>query len=375
MKDKLRDFLIAQDARIVEVRMPENLESIQRVAEELVGFIDKHGLTQVKVAKAIGVSPTQISQFIKGDYPGDVLKLAAKLVSFINTYEGRARQAGNGGFVETTVARAIFGVIKQVEYYCEPSEGKIGLIVGDSGHGKSKCLMAYAESNPNSIYLKLNDTMSGQAMFQAIAEKLGIDISGTFKTMLDRISRCLKSRVVTLLLDEASALDVKRLNQLRQIVVENGCALILAGNDYLLKTINQSSVKRGYESLDQFRSRMLGALNLDAKVKDDGPGGLYTLEDIRKLYEYGGIRLVGGADKTLQKICQTPQTGRLRTCSLVIKKIHNSRQIRNGDIKEIDPDMILEAIGLLNLLVADRLPFIIDAIAAKDQVEVAVKTA
>jgi DNA transposition AAA+ family ATPase len=371
----MKDFFEGLETRRIEVRMPETKEAIGQVRMDLRNFMRKYGLAQAAIAKAIGASLTSVSQFLNSKYPGDERALAGKLASYINTYESRAGQAGPKGFVETTVAKRIFGLIKQAEKFTKPTEGRIGLVICDAGGGKSACLLAYSQANPNSIYVKLNDTMSSKAMFEGIAEALGLDMGGSLKVLTDRLSRHLKSREMTVLLDEASGLDVRKLNQLRQIVSENGCAMILAGNGYLLKTINLSTVQRGNEALDQFRSRMLAVLNLDLLTADrDGGGGLYTPEDIRKLYEYGGLRLTGSGVAALRKMCLTPQTGRLRTCSIIIEAIHNTAQVKSGEIKEIDAELIIDAIGLLGLPIADRLPFT-PAELKEEYTTAAVKTA
>jgi hypothetical protein len=162
---------------------------------------------------------------------------------------------------------------------------------------------------------------------------------------------------MTILLDEASALDVHKLNQLRQIItVRCKCPLIVAGNAHLLSTVNQDVMRRGYESLDQFRSRMLCILNLDelAAAAGGGDGGVYSTEDIRKLYEYGGISLTRDAIKRLQSICRTGQTGRLRTCSIIIAALHKAIEIQRDEI--ITGEHIVSAIVALGLPIKDRLP-------------------
>ena len=156
------------------------------------------------------------------------------------------------------------------------------------------------------------------------------------------------------MLDEASSLKVKQLNQLRQIiVVKSRCPLILAGNSDLLKTVMQPTGYRGYQSLDQFTSRLMCILNLDttANSKD---GGLYTPEDIRNLYQYGGIRLTADAVSSLRKICRTPRSGRLRTCSHIIAALHTAKAV--NDSGQIDSSLVCAAIEQLDLPVKARLP-------------------
>ena len=100
-------------------------------------------------------------------------------------------------------------------------------------------------------------------------------------------------------------------------------------------------------------------------------GGLYTVEDIRKLYEFGGIRLTKDAVKTLRTICQTPCSGRLRTCSHVIAALHIVPAVEKS--KQIDADWIIKAIESLDLPVRVRLPLHTQAAADEETQDAAAK--
>jgi hypothetical protein len=102
---------------------------------------------------------------------------------------------------------------------------------------------------------------------------------------------------------------------------------------------------------------VLVVLNLD-EIASDGGGGLYTADEVRRLYEYGGIRLTGDAVDTLRRICRTPKSGRLRTCSLIITALHTSGVVQDAEV--IDSRMIIAAIRQLGLLVEGWLPLAID---------------
>ena len=217
------------------------------------------------------------------------------------------------------------------------------------------CLREFAEANKNSIYIELDAMMSSTAIFGEIAKRLKVNVSGTVAAISKRVANGLKCKNMIVILDEASSLSVKQLNQLRQIIVVKGrCPLVLAGNADLLKTVMQRSAKRGYESLDQLTSRVMAVLNLD-ELSSDKDGGLYTAEEIRKLYEFGGLRLTPDAVDTLRLICRTPKSGRLRTCSHIIAALHTSGAVR--DLGYINGKIIIAAIEQLGLPVKVRLSF------------------
>lgn len=370
MNEKSVQKGLEQDAETIKERMPVEMSKInaRQKAESLQRFMERHDYKQGKIAKMIGVSTTQISQFLSNKYPGDVETLVNKIVDLINTVDRREKRLRHKPFVETRIARKIGTLIKQTRAFTTEEEGAIAIIIGDSGHGKSICLRQYAEANKNTMYVLLDDAMNSTRVFSEIARKLGIDASGSMDNITRRIIGALQNREIVIMIDEASGLKVKQLSQLRTVLVDQcRCPLILAGNSDLLKTVMQSKTRRGFESLDQFRSRLTYILNLDelANRKDSG---LYTAEDIRKLYEYGGLRLASDAVGVLRNIGRTPQSGRLRTCNRIITALHVAHMA--GKIgKLIEAALILEVIEELGLPVKVYLPVAIKETAEEEQKE------
>lgn len=283
----------------------------------------------------------------------------------MESYARRERRPQSQKFVKTKVAKEIFTVIAETEAFSDEQEGKIGIIIGDGGHGKSCCLRQYAETNKNTIYVELDDAMTSTLMFAEIASKLGLDASGTRSAITRRLIENLQNRHMVIMLDEASLLSVRELNLLRQvIVIKARCPLILAGNRDLVKTVLQPTTRRGCESLDQFTSRLMCILDLDDIAGDKG-GGLYTADDIRQLYEYGGIKLTNDALATLRKIAKSPRSGRLRTCSHIIAACHLSTTVKKRGW--IDSNTIISAIQQLRLPVKIWLPIAIPETAETEE--------
>jgi len=375
INDLIQDLEL--DARRVKERMlmGAKFEGAMDAAEKLKIFLIEENWTQIAVAKKLGVSPAVINQFIQNKYEGDIEEITNKAINFLNTHARKKLREKNESFIETTVAKQIHTLVTQTETCSdEEEEGKIGLVVGDSGHGKTKCLKAYAKANRNTVYIELDDGMNSTTMFNEIAEKLGIALNGSLAVITRRIIEHLKPRSMIVILDEASGLRVRQLNQLRQIiVVKSRCPLILSGNQDLEETILRPTVRRGSESMDQFTSRLMYILNLDEIASDKDGGGLYTAEDVRRLYQYGGIKLTTDGVKTLRKICLTPKVGRLRLCSHIISILHLSKEAH--DAGQIDTDMIFRAIKKLRLPAKDKLPVYMPELDDEAQQETRAKMA
>jgi DNA transposition AAA+ family ATPase len=356
---------LEHDAFFSEVRMPEIEDRVTDAQAKIFGdslrdWMAERKLPQTAVAEKTGVSTAVISQIVRGKYPGDTKLVIQKLTAFMDTFDRKARVERGKGFVETSVAKKIFTVIKQTQILSDDDEAKIGLVIGDAGHGKSECLKQYAKVYFNSsVYVELDDTMTSAAMFAAIAEALRIDATGGLKALTQRIVKHYRGRDMIFILDEASGLNPHKLNQLRQIIsVRCKCPLILSGNAHLKSTLAQSTERRGNECLDQFNSRVMAKLDLDKITSIPGGGGFYTIEDIKRLYEYGGITLTKEAVNKLRAICMTPQTGRLRTCSVVIAAMHRMSKVVNAGF--ITEENVVKTIRDLGLAVKSKLPFLVD---------------
>jgi len=344
----------------------------KRIADRLKAFIkSRKGVSQNTVAETLGISRTLLSQFLNGRYKGNTKDVVNKIVNFLDTISRMDRRVKGKAFVETSIAKRIGTLITQTEAFSD-DEGKIGVIVGDGGHGKSHCLRQYAEANKNTVYVELDDAMNSTTVFAEIAKKLGIDSDGSLDKVTRRLIDALQNRQIIVMLDEASGLTVRQLNRLRQIiVVKSRCPLVLAGNHDLLKTIMQPTTRRGFESLDQFTSRLMCILNLDEHAAEKD-GGLYTVEDIRRLYEYGGVKLTIDAVGTLRNICRTPRSGRLRTCSHVIAALHTAGVVY--ETGAIDSALIIAAIEQLDLPVRVRLPLATRHIAEHKEQQAVART-
>ena len=359
---------LEQNARVIKERIPEQAgdAEVADVVARMRSFMAEHNFRQATVARTIGVSPSTFSEFLNGKYKGNLTKLVNKVINWMNSVARKKERINPKPYIETEIARRIATLIVQTEAFSE-EEGRIALIIGDSGHGKSICLKQYAKANKNTLYIQLDATMDSLRIFAEIAKRLHIASSGSLSEITRHLVENLRPRNIIIMLDEASNLTVKQLNQLRQIIVIKArCPLILAGNADLLRTVIQPMTKHGYESLDQFTSRLMGVLNLDELASHKGDG-LYTSEDIRKLYEYGGIRLTSGAIDTLKKICMTPRSGRLRTCSHVIAALHTSRVLDQKGY--VDSALIIAAIEQLDLPIKIWLPLITEDFVAQDAQE------
>lgn len=331
--------------------------TIETVREELQESLVFQ--SQTAIASAVGVSTAAISQFVAGKYRGDNNRLAKKLLNYLQTQEDKAAYTKQPEYIRTAVATKIELLIKLCISF-SGVEGKIGVVTGDGGHGKSHCAREYARNHPGTVYVMLDDCMHTKAMFAAIAKEIGAVTGGNLGKITDGIVETLKDRETVVLLDEASSLTVGQLNKLRQIIVVRAKKpLVLLGNKDISRTLSLPTTRYGYESLDQFTSRMMASVDLDALA---AAGELYGESDLRGLFEYGDKRLTADAVDCLQQIARVHRSGRLRICSHIIAALHSSAAVKD----EITTELIIAAIEQLGLPVRPYLP-LASIIAKRDK--------
>jgi hypothetical protein len=99
----------------------------------------------------------------------------------------------------------------------------------------------------------------------------------------------------------------------------------------------------------------MSVLNLDELAADpDDP--LYTAEDVRRLYEYGGIKLTRDAVDALRRLLAMPRSGRLRTAGVIVAALHMAAVIAERGV--IDAEAILSAAVELALPICEMLPVV-----------------
>ncbi|MBE0535005.1 MAG: AAA family ATPase [Phycisphaerae bacterium] len=346
---------LEQDARRVEFVVSEKMDAtaMQTFVADVKAFIGENNITQAQLAKWINNHHVVVSQFLSGKYEGNLVNIAGKIAGVLNTLARKKRQAPREKHVPTGTAKRIGTLIAEVQAFGD-SEGRIGLVIGDSGHGKSCCLRAYAAADRNSVYVQYDDCMSGKELFAELARAARVKSTGSLAAVTERLILAVKDRHLLVMIDEASSMGPRLLNRLRQVLVAKaGCSLILGANAELLHTVRNTSRGAGAESLDQFNSRLMSILTLDELAADpDDP--LYTADDVRRLYEYGGIKLSRDATDALRRLLSMPKSGRLRTAGVIIAALHMSSRIAERGV--IDAAAILAAAVELALPIADWLP-------------------
>lgn len=235
-------------------------------------YKEKTGKTQSQIAKELGVSDGQLSSFLSGTYkaPHTIIPKVEQLVQINDRKEVAPREPG---FKRTTVS----GIVMDLIAYCH-IQGKIGVVYGDAGIGKTMGIREYARLHPDAaVVITISPcfaTMTG--VNELLAEELRIREKVSRKIQTEAVKKLRGSNKV-IIIDEAQHLTVRVINHLRCLADESGVGMAFIGNEEIYLKMRGS----GQASYAQLYSRI--ADNKHVLTSN------ITKEDIALVFSESGI--------------------------------------------------------------------------------------
>jgi len=195
--------------------------------KRLVAFMRESGRSQNRVAKALGISSSALSQWISGTYKGDNAAVDAKVDDYLSAIaeeDGSADLLEERGVIETTSYKSV------VKFCTLVSKSKMmGMLIGDAGAGKTTALKDYARKHPTCILIEADKGYTPRVLFNDLCSKLKINApSMTHDKFLNSLSK-LKNSGRLLIIDEAEHLPYNSLEYVRRLYDKSGIAVVLCG--------------------------------------------------------------------------------------------------------------------------------------------------
>lgn len=286
-------------------------------------------------------SPRQsaIRELVKGEYKehGRVVvgyrDNADEHVRTLNNWvEQNARQQAvklKGKFVETAVARDIINAGKMVA-----ENQTIGLVVGPAGIGKTRCAEALADIYKAAVFITVRwGAYHPKGLCSIIAENLGVRGVGSWKSdnmyrsQIERIVARLAGSNRLIIIDEAHKLSDDAIELVREIHDATQCPVLLLATKDLQDRIRKSA--------DPDHGQLYSRVDITWPVtqgKDIHAGGkrLFSVAEIRALFEQTPIRLSPDATHYLQDIANTLGQGSLRRCRILLTNAARRARKRSG---------------------------------------------
>lgn len=249
------------EARVMKPELARRLGELRENGVQIDGQTVRYNFQQI--SDATGVSRSIISQYYNGQIN---LKpeVEQKLATWVNSLTARCvQQEGES----ETPAPATYKT--QIELFLtnELREGmgllewtrknrKMCVMIGYPGIGKTTTIREYARRVSGVHIIVCRTTMRMRNMIDAIAEALGITVSGSDDARIVRIQKELGGRPNEMLIfDEADHLygwDTRKFEVLRQIWDETGTPIVLVGD---LKLENLLTHGGSRQNLAQLYSR------------------------------------------------------------------------------------------------------------------------
>lgn len=216
--------------------MEERKENMDYV--EACNFIKQYmlstGRTQSQVAKELDVSASALSGFLGGTYktPHTIITKIEELADISVRKKVTPKEPE---YVETGISRDITNAIRYSHL-----QGKISVVYGDAGIGKTMAFRNYLEQNTLAVGITISPTFASiTGVNEKLAEQLGVRERVSRRQTMEIINKLRGSgRVVVI--DEAQHLTVRALNHLRCISDESGVGICFIGNDEVYSKLKGS---------------------------------------------------------------------------------------------------------------------------------------
>lgn len=325
----LERFKEEDGRRLLEARMlsptgkltPSQRDEIRAALRE---YKERHRISDKQIAHQIGdLTASVVNEVISGKYAAATLD--DHLRSLNDWMEGDAQRRATRSdrkFVETRVARLLLSCAERTT-----RDRGIVLAHGPTGIGKTMCAHAIADKFPGTIYIRISQGDGGfHALRRTLTSRLrlvssrGRARSTAGLTLNQAVFAKLRGSHRLLIIDEAHQLADSAIAFIRDIYDECGIPILLICTKDLLDRIRSQSD----EDHGQFYSRLAWVCGLSRKEADGrGDGGasglvpLFSVKEIRAIYERDKVRLLPDAQAYLLEIANDLGKGSLRRCDVV----------------------------------------------------------
>lgn len=215
------------------MRINEN-QNPSEITKKLREHMAEKSISQLRVAKALGLSTSVISQYLSGNYAGDIEATETKISQWLDLETQRAERP----FLESTgiIQTRAVTLITQALFVAARDRDMV-VITGPAGAGKTTTLQSYAKGNSSSILIEADHGYTAMALFVELCDHLSLPTKGTLHELLQRVVEKLKDSGRLIIVDEAEHLPYRALELLRRVHDKSHVPLALVGMPRLRKNL------------------------------------------------------------------------------------------------------------------------------------------
>lgn len=212
--------------------------TVEEAVEALKEYKEKTGLSQAKIAKKMNVSEGTVSGFLSGTYKA-MESIVPKVRQLIRIESKKELTPKEPEFKMTGISERVINVIS-----CCQAIGKVGVVCGDAGVGKTMAINEYKRKNPDtSVVITINPCFSSiVGVNELLARAFHIQEKVSRKINLEVLNRLEGSNKV-IIIDEAQHLTPRVLDYLRSITDQSHTGMVFVGNTGLKAKMNGGDKK------------------------------------------------------------------------------------------------------------------------------------
>ena len=280
---------------------------MKKIIEDLEKFAEENNISYAKIAKAINIGSSTLSEFRRGTYTGDVKALTEKVEAFLERHKKKMRRIDFS--VDTEVKKRIFYAAQVIENYVASNvmtqtidSAKIAYIYGRAGIGKTHALMEWAKQyKGRALFITAETGITVVGLIKKIARELRIDANGNnTESIKQRIKDSVKFTETIIVIDEGEHLKPAIIDIVRSIADQTGVGIIIAGTEALKSKIYSQT--KGYEYLYSRAviNMTLRELNIDDVSKIvkkflKNEIDLYSEKELQEMISYINLTVRGSA--------------------------------------------------------------------------------
>lgn len=316
-------------------------EQRHEVIVRLKAYMAQHNLTNVKVARQLGMAEPTFSPILNESYNKGPLDDYLREINNWMEIDSRRRQTRpTTKYVETGVAKRILGAAQQAS-----STNTMVLVYGPTGIGKTMCAHQLSETFAAAIYLRISTGNTGyRTLSVMLADRIGLygkrrkrrDHTG--RTFDEQIFDKLRDTGRLLIVDEAHRITSKGLEFIRDVHDECHIPVVL----FCTKDLMERMRSDADEDHGQLFSRFLFVDLTQGFDKQPGgkkPKPLFTLTEIKRLFESEKVRLAPEVLQGFHAVANTLGWGSLRRCELLLSFCTRIARAAKG-LRRDDPVLI-----------------------------------
>lgn len=280
---------------------------MKKIIEDLEKFAEENNISYAKIAKAINIGSSTLSEFRRGTYTGDVKALTEKVEAFLERHKKKMRRIDFS--VDTEVKKRIFYAAEVIENYVASNvmtqtidSAKIAYIYGRAGIGKTHALMEWEKQyKGRALFITAETGITVVGLIKKIARELRIDANGNnTESIKQRIKDSVKFTETIIVIDEGEHLKPSIIDIVRSLADQTGVGIIIAGTEALKSKIYSQT--KGYEYLYSRAviNMTLRELNIDDVSKIvkkflKNEIDLYSEKELQEMISYINLTVRGSA--------------------------------------------------------------------------------